>query len=106
MLTLIAQSLRIPGATTTIQGPLKDDKFTNLTSLLNNAIPIIFPIAGLILLAYLIWGGFEFLTSLGDPKKAAAAKNKITYAILGFFLIFASYWIVQLVAYFFKLKPL
>ncbi|KKS95642.1 MAG: hypothetical protein UV73_C0015G0017 [Candidatus Gottesmanbacteria bacterium GW2011_GWA2_43_14] len=106
MLTLIAQGLKLPGATTAIQGPLKGTKFTNLSSLISNAIPLIFPIAGLILFAYLIWGGFDFLTSLGDPKKAEAAKNKITYAVLGFFLIFAAYWIVQLVAYFFKLKPI
>src|SRR3989338_7912479 len=106
MLILFAQKIELPGATTTIQGPLDDTKFTNLSSLLNNAIPIIFPVAGLILLAYLIWGGFEFLTSLGDPKKAASAKNKITYAIIGFFVIFAAYWIVQLIAFIFKLETI
>ena len=102
----IVQDLRLPGATTVIEGPLDNSKFTNLSSLLNNAIPIILPIAGLILLAYLIWGGFEFLTSLGDPKKAASAKNKITYAIIGFFVIFAAYWIVQLIAFIFKLDTI
>ena len=102
----IAQDLHLPGATTVIRGPLDNSKFINLSSLLNNAIPIILPIAGLILLAYLIWGGFEFLTSLGDPKKAASAKNKITYAIIGFFVIFAAYWIVQLIAFIFKLETI
>ena len=102
----IAQELQLPGATTVIKGPLDSSKFTNLSSLLNNAIPIILPVAGLILLAYLIWGGFEFLTALGDPKKAASAKNKITYAIIGFFVIFAAYWIVQIIAYIFKLETI
>jgi len=76
----IVQDLRLPGATTVIEGPLDNSKFTNLSSLLNNAIPIILPIAGLILLAYLIWGGFE--------------------------LIFAAYWIVQLIAFIFKLETI
>ena len=106
MFTLIATELRLPGATTTIKDQLQGNKFTNLSSLLNNAIPIILPVAGLILLAYLIWGGFEFLTALGDPKKAASAKNKITYAIIGFFVIFAAYWIVQLIAFIFKLETI
>jgi len=58
----------------------------------------ILTIAGIILLLYLIYGGFQFLTSGGDPKKAQEAQSKITQAIIGFVIIFAAYWIVQIVA--------
>lgn len=37
------------------------------------------------------------MLSGGDPKKAAAAKSIISTAIMGIIIIFAAYWIVQLV---------
>src|SRR3990170_4627244 len=101
---LLTQSIVIPGVTGTIQGPLPAGRFTNLASLVNNAVPLILALAGIALLLYLIWGGFDFLTSMGDPKKAEMGKTKITQAIIGFFIIFTSYWIVQLVDYLFGLK--
>jgi len=72
--------------------------------LVNKAQDIFFSIAGILLLAYLIWGGFDYLTSMGDPKKAEAGRTKITNAIIGFFIIFTAYWIVQLVAFVFGLQ--
>ncbi len=99
----IAQNLQLPGGQS-ITGPLPAGKFTNLASVVTNALPIIFSIAGIILLAYLVWGGFDFLTSMGDAKKAEGAKNKITNAIIGFILIFAAYLLTQVIDYIFKLK--
>jgi len=43
------------------------------------------------------------LTAMGDPKKAAAGRQKITYAVLGFIIIFVSFWLVQIIDYIFKL---
>ena len=95
----------VPGETPfELQGPLPSGRFTTLASLITNALPIIFALAGVILLLYLLWGGFDYLTSMGDPKKAEAGKGKITNAILGFIIIFAAYWVVQLIDYLFKLK--
>lgn len=95
----LAQQVKIGNMT--VDGPLNKDpskpQFTDLASIVNNAIPMLFGIAGIILLAYILWGGFDFLTSMGDPKKAEAGKNKITAAIIGFLIIFVSFWIVQLV---------
>ncbi len=101
----LAQKLKIPGITGIIEGPPDfNPEFTNLASVVTVALKkLVFPIAGIILLAYLVWGGFDYLTSLGDPKKAEAGKNKITAAIIGFIIIFASYWIVQIVDYVFQL---
>ena len=104
---LLAQSIKIPGLTGTLSGPLNKPgkvQFKTLSDLVNNAQTIMFALAGILLLAYLIWGGFDFLTSMGDPKKAEAGKTKITQAVIGFFIIFAAYWIVQVVAFVFGLK--
>mgnify|MGYP001574020724 CR=1 FL=1 len=78
-------------------------EFTNLASVVSNAIPFIFPIAGVLLLLYLVWGGFDFLTSMGDAKKVETARGKLTNAIIGFLIIFFAYWIVQILDNVFKL---
>ena len=58
----------------------------------------LFPIAGLLLMLYLLYGGFVFLTSAGDPQKVQTAKGILTMAFIGFAIIFTSYWIVQIVS--------
>ena len=78
-------------------------EFTNLASIVSVALPMLFAVAGMILLVFLIWGGFDYLLAMGDPKKAEMGKKKITNALLGFFLIFAAYWITQLVKFFLKI---
>lgn len=57
-----------------------------------------FPLAGLILFVMLVWGGFEMVYGANNTSKAIeAGKNRITTALIGFILLFASYWIMQLV---------
>lgn len=59
-------------------------------------LPSLFGIAGLILLLYLVWGGFMFMTSHGDQKAVENARSKITSALVGFIIIFIAYWLVRL----------
>ena len=59
-------------------------------------IPYILSLAGFGLMIYLILGGFEYLTSAGDPKKTDSAKKKLTTALFGFIIIFSAFWVVQL----------
>lgn len=58
----------------------------------------VFPLAGLLLLIYLLYGGFQYLTSGGDPQKTNSAKRIITHALIGFIIVFLAFWIVQIVA--------
>lgn len=64
------------------------------------------PIAGLILFAMLVWGGFEILSGAASSKSKEAGRQRVTAAIMGFFLLFASYWIVQLIQVIFDIKIL
>jgi len=64
----------------------------------------IFPIAGILLLIYLVLGGFQLMFSRGDPKAIEGARGKITNAILGFIIIFVAYWLVSLLAKIFGLE--
>ena len=69
----------------------------SIGDLISIILPYIFTGAGLALLIYLIFGGFGFLTSGGDPKAIESAKGKITGALVGFIIIFVSFWMVQLI---------
>ncbi|OGM24619.1 hypothetical protein A2962_01555 [Candidatus Woesebacteria bacterium RIFCSPLOWO2_01_FULL_39_61] len=67
-------------------------------TVINTFIRYLFPIAGLVLLAYLIFGGYKYLTSMGDPKKIQESRLNITYAIVGFAILIAAYWVVLVAA--------
>jgi len=66
-------------------------------NILSNALPIVIGIAGLGLLLMLISAGYTFMTSAGDAKKMEQAKQQLTFAVVGFFIIFGAYWVVQIV---------
>ncbi|QQS39083.1 hypothetical protein IPM62_00480 [Candidatus Woesebacteria bacterium] len=66
-------------------------------------IPYFYTFAGILLLLYLLFGGFQLMTSAGNPKAVEAGKAKITYAFLGFFIVFVSYWIVKVVGLLFDI---
>ena len=78
----------------------------SLGKIISQLLPYLFAIAGLLLLLYLIWGGFSLMTSGGDPKHMDQAKGKITNAIIGFLLLFVSYWLVQILQVIFGLPKI
>lgn len=55
-----------------------------------------FPLGGLILFAMLVWGGFEIMIGSANKKSVDAGKQRITAALVGFALLFSSYWIAQI----------
>lgn len=82
------------------QKALPDFKFKtgSIGGVVSSLLLYIFPIAGILVLLYLVLGGIQLMTSLGDPKAVQSAKGKITGALIGFVIIFAAYWVVQIVA--------
>ncbi len=70
---------------------------TDIGSLVSSLLALVFPIAGIILLLLLLAGGFSLMTSSGDPKAMQSAKSKITSAIIGFVIVFAAYWITEII---------
>lgn len=69
---------------------------TNVGSIISLILPYLFIIAGLLLLFYLLLGGFHMMTAGSDEKGLVEAKGKITNALIGFLLLFVSYWLVQI----------
>ena len=57
--------------------------------LLSASIKFFFVIAGLAALFYLLWGALSWITSGGDAEAVAAARGKLTSALVGVILIIA-----------------
>lgn len=87
-------------------GSLPSKQTLDLGFIISSLLPYLFVFAGLALLVYLILGGFQLLTSGGDPKAVDSAKGKITAAVIGFLIIFTSYWLVQILQVIFGLPKI
>jgi len=69
-------------------------------------LPYIFATAGIILFGFIIIGGFAIFTSGGNADKINAGKEKILHAVIGYALLFASYWIAQILEVIFNIPIL
>ncbi|MBP9700166.1 hypothetical protein KBD71_02695 [Candidatus Woesebacteria bacterium] len=100
MLTLLSQ-VDLGNSLKTGQGTRSvGSVYPNLASFLNIFVPLAFIIAGLLFLFLLIGGGFAIIASGGNAKNMEQGKNQIVTAVLGLVVIFAAYWIVQIIELF------
>ena len=83
-------------------GTLKTPAF-----IIQTVLPFVFVIAGLILFVMFIFGGFTIFTSAGNPEKIKQGQGMIVNALIGFLIIFAAYWIIQILetTFGFKITP-
>ncbi len=83
-----------------VESKIPGFKFTgpsaNLGALITVILRYVFSFAGVALLLFFIYGGFQLFTSAGDQKKVAEGKATITNALIGFVIVFIAFWIVQL----------
>jgi TRAP-type C4-dicarboxylate transport system permease small subunit len=101
---LLAQSVNFGGQS--IKGPLEANgkPIENLGQLVSRVLQFMLPLAGIILLIVLIWGGFDFMMSQGNPEKVKNAQAKITTGLIGFAILVFSYLIVRLLSTIFGLQ--
>lgn len=66
-----------------------------VSTLINN----VYVLAGVILFILLIVGGVGFIMGAGsdNPDQAKKGKQAITAALIGFAIIFCSYWIIRII---------
>jgi len=78
----------------------------NLGFVISQIIPYIIWFAGILMLLYLIYSGYQYMLSNGDPKGMEQAKKNITYAIVGFIVILTAYWVTSFFGYAFDLQKI
>jgi hypothetical protein len=73
--------------------------FHSIGEIISNILPNIYVLAGIILFILLIAGGVGIIMGAGqeNPERAKKGKQAITAALIGFVVIFASYWIIRII---------
>jgi hypothetical protein len=66
----------------------------------------LFPLAGLLVFVMGIWGGFETLAKSASSKSIETGQNRVKAAVIGFILLFSTYWLVQIVQIVFNVSIL
>ena len=56
-------------------------------------------VAGIIMLFLILLGGISMIGGAGanNPQKVAQGKQTATIAVIGFIIVFAAYWIIQII---------
>ncbi len=72
-------------------------KITGLGTLVSLFLSNSILVAGILLLFLIIITGYLVIGAGGDPQKLQIAMKTITYALSGFLLIFATYFIIRIV---------
>lgn len=62
--------------------PATKDPGEYVLAIINKVQILIFSVVGVLAVIFIVWAGWDFLTSGGDEKKVTAAKNKLIYAIV------------------------
>ena len=69
----------------------------NGTQVINDVTSLLFTIAAVSCLVFLIWGGIDFIISGGDKSKADSARQRMMYAIIGMIVVASSFAVWKLV---------
>ena len=74
--------------------PLKGDT-TDIKVILGTIIKVALSLVGSLTLLMLVWGGFLWLTSGGNPERVKKGTQTMLWAAIGVIIVFSSYFIVR-----------
>ena len=85
------------GSNLFFQGTAASTQYKDTSSLINNILPNVYIAAGIIIFFMIVFGGFTMIANAGDSHKMDDGKKTITSALVGLLVVFASYWIIQII---------
>ena len=71
--------------------------YSTIGGFIGSVLPNVYIGAGLIIFFMIVAGGFLMIANSGNTDKQQEGKSIITAAIIGFVIVFTSYWIIQIV---------
>lgn len=70
-----------------------------LEVIFQNLVAAAFFFVGIVAIFMLIFGGFKFMFSGGDPKEVEGARHVITWAIIGLVVVLLAFFIINILGY-------
>lgn len=74
--------------------------FKDLEVVFSNILGLLIPFAGIAIFVMIMIGGFKYMTSGGDPKKAAEGASTLTWAVIGLIVLVGAWFILRLISEF------
>ncbi|MEA2020222.1 MAG: hypothetical protein U9M98_00625 [Patescibacteria group bacterium] len=71
--------------------------FRNIGQLMNTALSTVIIVSGLVLLIYLIYGGFLYMTGQGNEERIEKAQRVISNAFIGLIIIISTFAIITVI---------
>lgn len=71
------------------------DVYSNPSVLVNVVVKNLFVIAGVLMFLWILYAGFKFIQAGAQGKEEA--RKTLTAAVVGFTIMIAAYWVVQIV---------
>lgn len=68
-----------------------------ISTIVNNALIILFSAAAVLVLVFLIIGAFQWITSGGDKEAVGKARSRITAALIGLAILVLAFVILQVI---------
>ena len=72
-------------------------ELSNIVGIIGRIISLLAPAAGIAFFFMLLYGGWQYLTSGGDPKSTGQARMTLTYAAIGIILVVSAWLILTLI---------
>ena len=77
-------------------------KFDSIGTFVNLIVPIMMIMGGIATLFMLLYGAFMYITSQGNPDKIKKSQATLMYAVLGLFLVVASFILTKIIGFVLK----
>ena len=81
-----------------IQSPTSDTMSSFIWYIALNIVDDILQIAGYVAFGFVVFGGFLYMTSTGQPEKATRARKTITYGLIGVVVAMSAVLLVNVIA--------
>ena len=82
----------------TIQQPTSDTMSSFIWHIALNIVDDILQIDGYVAFGFVVFGGFLYMTSAGQPEKATRARKTITYGLIGVVVAMSAVLLVNVIA--------
>ena len=85
-----------------IENPLKET--SDISELINRIIDILFNVAIWVAPIIIVYAGFQYVTSAGNPEKIKSAQRTLIYAMIGFAIVLIAKAVPDLIKEFLTVK--
>lgn len=91
-------ALTLPGGQTIQPHGLPSGGLPAVSKFVSGSITLFLLVGVVTSLFFLIWGGMQWTTSGGDKTKVAAARSRITFAIIGLLVMLLSFGLLGVIS--------